>query len=349
MARKMSDAEKERQKRKAVMTAVKGYNSPDFEKLKEGHEDYQRELAYTFNYANYMYEAKDHARHAEKFFGQPLKGIPDWEFMALGVECWIINNGAFYPQDKQERVRSRIQALVHKYEKPSNDDVPKAIPKETATGALIGELNGLLDDIHMGIKERVRQPAIIIAEHPKADLSKVKAYFQAILASIPDEEFDSEKTKQKEIAALTIILNDMSKSQTEKPARAKKARKPKKIVPSKMVRKLKYLKEFPELQLKSIMPEHIVGAQVLWVFNTKTRKLGKYVAADETGLFVKGSTILNYNEAESQSKKLRKPPEVLAAVLRAGKVEQRKLLDNVKATASPLNGRINNDTILVRV
>jgi len=49
------------------------------------------------------------------------------------------------------------------------------------------------------------------------------------------------------------------------------------------------------------------------------------------------------------AKKLRKPDKVLAIVTQGGKVALRSVLDDVKAVASPLTGRVNGDTILVRV
>ena len=130
--------------------------------------------------------------------------------------------------------------------------------------------------------------------------------------------------------------------------------KTRKINPLKMVRKLNYLKSvvidagtLESYTLKSIDPEKIIGASVLWVYNAKTRKLGKYEATEGSQLMVKGSTIMNFDKA-SYCKKLRKPAEILTKLAGAGKVEQRKLLDVVNAKPALLNGRINKDVILVR-
>ena len=62
---------------------------------------------------------------------------------------------------------------------------------------------------------------------------------------------------------------------------AKVNRKPRKtkVVPKdKLVAKLKYMKSNEPLKLVSINPTDIIGSKELWVYNTKTRKLGKYVA-----------------------------------------------------------------------
>ena len=92
-----------------------------------------------------------------------------------------------------------------------------------------------------------------------------------------------------------------------------------------------------------------MGAEQLWIFNIKTRKLGRYVADSGHTLMVKGTTIQNFNERESIAKTVRKPKEKLPELMKAGKVNLRKFLDGIKATSTKLNGRINADTLLLRV
>lgn len=129
-------------------------------------------------------------------------------------------------------------------------------------------------------------------------------------------------------------------------------RKPraKKVVPAdKIVAKLKYKKSDEPLKLVSINPADILGSKELWVYNTKTRKLGKYVAADFSELGVKGTTIIGFSEQLSVQKTLRKPVEQLKEFKSAGKVALRKFLDEIKATDTKMNGRLNEETILLKV
>jgi len=118
----------------------------------------------------------------------------------------------------------------------------------------------------------------------------------------------------------------------------------------KLVAKLKYLKNDTTLKLVSVSPVDIIGAQVLWVYNVKTRKLGRYVAEEMGGaLNVKGTTITGYNDIKSTQKTIRKPEVQLKEFMAASKVELRKFLENIKTTEVKLNGRINEDTILLKV
>jgi hypothetical protein len=124
----------------------------------------------------------------------------------------------------------------------------------------------------------------------------------------------------------------------------------KKAVPAeKIVAKLKYMKTNEPLKLVSISPSDIVGASELWIYNTKSRKLGKYVAKEFNTLNVKGTTITNFDEFKSIQKTVRKPEEKLKEFKAAGKIALRKFLEDINATDTKMNGRINEEIILLKV
>jgi len=126
-------------------------------------------------------------------------------------------------------------------------------------------------------------------------------------------------------------------------------RKTKAVSKDKLVAKLKFMKTNEPLKLVSINPTDIIGSKELWVYNTKTRKLGKYVAAEFNDLGVKGTSITGFSESLSICKTLRKPEEKLKEFKSAGKVQLRKFLDEINATDTKMNGRINEETILLKV
>ena len=132
---------------------------------------------------------------------------------------------------------------------------------------------------------------------------------------------------------------------------AKATRKPRtKKAPSKekLVAKLKYLERDDKLQLVSVNPLDVLDAKEVWVYNIKTRKLGKYIADDHATIQVKGTTLLHYDEKNSVQKTLRKPDETLKSFKKAGKVQLRKFMDEIKTTDIKLNGRLNSDTIILK-
>jgi len=126
-------------------------------------------------------------------------------------------------------------------------------------------------------------------------------------------------------------------------------RKTKTVPKEKLISKLKFMKTNEPLKLVSINPVDIIGAGELWIFNIKTRKLGRYVATEFNTLGVKGTTITNFDEFKSVQKTVRKPEEKLKEFKSAGKVQLRKFLDDINATDTRMNGRINEETILLKV
>lgn len=133
---------------------------------------------------------------------------------------------------------------------------------------------------------------------------------------------------------------------------AKVNRKPKakKAVPAeKIVAKLKYKKADEPLKLVSINPADILGAKELWTYNTKSRKLGKYIASEFAELGVKGTSLTGFDENKSVQKTIRKPEEKLKEFKAANKVALRKFLDDINATDTKMNGRINEEIILLKV
>ena len=101
--------------------------------------------------------------------------------------------------------------------------------------------------------------------------------------------------------------------------------------------------------MESIDPVKIVGASEIWVYNTKTRKLGIYVADDYSKVItVKGAGLLGYSEKDSKQKTLRKPKEQLKQFVVLGKPAARKFMDNIKTSEIKMNGRFNEHTLILR-
>jgi hypothetical protein len=158
----------------------------------------------------------------------------------------------------------------------------------------------------------------------------------------------NKQTLKRLIAFLEQTLKDSDifgqfKKANRKP-RAKKEKPP--LV---QVKGLKYKTKDDELKITSVTVTDILGASQVWVYNTKTRKLAVYRSDATNGIRVKGSTLQNYDVETSIQKTLRKPEEQLAELRGSGKVQLRKFMDNIKAKSQPVTGRINSDTLIIRV
>lgn len=230
------------------------------------------------------------------------------------------------------------------------------------TAEVIGELEGHYDEFIVNSKYTFKPYDFLTANNvPQSQLSKYETVFQSRFAELAQafERADEQLAEayghyraadyKRIMAFIDQILNDIIQYRGVKKA-TKKVRAPKSVSKEKIVAKLKYAREDKSMRLVSINPVDIVGAQELWVYNTKTRRLGKYVADSLKGpLNVKGTSIIGYDEAKSVTKTLRKPEEKLKEFARATKIELRKFLEAIKATETRLNGRVNAETVLLRV
>ena len=229
------------------------------------------------------------------------------------------------------------------------------------TDANLAHFDGLVDELVGGNKVDPKAFEYFKANNvPQAQLSKYAEWAETYVAELKEAQAGQDEDlaesykhyKAADFKRMYAFFDKFDqaidqyrqvKKQTKK-ARVKRA--PNK---EKAVSKMKYLKEDNNLKLASINPVDIIGAQELWVYNVKTRKMFKYVADDVLGpLNVKGTTVLGFNPAKSIGKTVRKPEQVLSSFMKAGKVQLRKFLDDIKAVSIPANGRINKDILLLK-
>lgn len=189
----------------------------------------------------------------------------------------------------------------------------------------------------------------------------IKSFYQADLDELlelasgnADEQLRegySHRSK-KQIRALIAFYQEIAAACDMIGQEAKVNKKPRAKRPTdkaKVVAKLKYKKTDEALKLVSVNPQDIIGSKELWVYNTKSRKLGRYVAAEYQELGVKGASITGYDENKSFMKTLRKPEEKLKEFKGAGKVQLRKFLEDINATEARMNGRTNEEIVLLKV
>jgi hypothetical protein len=229
------------------------------------------------------------------------------------------------------------------------------------TSEIIGELEGIFDDVATGVKNPTRLYDFLVANNVvQSQLGKYEDLYRARKAELElaQSKTDAQVTegyrhlKAADFKRITGWIDDLLAAveqyrgvkKATKKARVKKAPSKEKVIS-----KLKYCKTDAVLKLVSINPADIVGASELWVYNIKSRKLGKYVAAAYQTLTVKGTSLVNFDTDKSVCKTLRKPDEKLKEFAKSGKIQLRKFLDDVKATESKMNGRMNADIVLLKV
>lgn len=129
----------------------------------------------------------------------------------------------------------------------------------------------------------------------------------------------------------------------------KKPRKKKFKSAEDLTKKVKFKLSDDKLGITSVPVAQIVGAQGVAVYNTKTRKIGYYTSNGIAGLHIKGASIIDYS-VKSQQKTLRKPPEQIKEFKEQNTQKRFETwFKNIKTTEVALNGRLNEDTIILKV
>jgi len=341
-------------------------------------DQFDNRLRRSFYYYNYFYNQKD----CKKYVTEWIKSVGTWDkeqikaFDRAGdrsvpmTTCSLImahNAGmtlrerhlTYLTNSINEAIRDaepeKIEVVATKMAQPYKPTIQDRLAEKTSE--LIGELEGYYDEIDQTdvkfydwlINNNVVQSQLVKYENlfqkRKAELEDARQKTDPQLV----EGYSHYKAAdfKKHIKWIEDLLAAIEQYRGVKKA-TKNARVKKSPSKEKVISKLKYAKEDKLLKIVSINPADIVGSAELWIYNNKTRKLGKYVSASYQTLSVKGTTIIGFDADKSVSKTLRKPDEQLKEFAKAGKIALRTFMKDIKAVETKLNGRIGTDILLLK-
>ena len=141
-----------------------------------------------------------------------------------------------------------------------------------------------------------------------------------------------------------IVTDCDQQAVSAKSQRKQRASKPKS--PLVIVNKMKYMKEYPDLNLVSISPTKILDAEELWVYVPEKRKLVVLYAAGGT-LGVHRTAVTNYDVATSAMKTLRDPEKFFKSLSSTGKRAMANAWKSIKGKELKAKARITDKMLLV--
>lgn len=271
----------------------------------------------------------------------------------------IISNGNTLPVDYQTRFDQTIKTLILE-----GNMVKEAVKEDTTEKVTVSiqdrtraKIHNLITDCEEAIdvdpylniydwlkgKEATSQAATAIRDFYQLTVNDL---------SVADEHETRAEVKMREqsLKQWVQFIYDCDRFiGNKKVTKFRKPREKKTKSAVDQVQKLKFQKEFPPLKIVSVNPGEIIGASQLWTYNTKYKKLTRYDASGPGGIQVKGTTLIGFDVEKSITKSVRKPEDTIEKVLKAGKVTLRTVLEDIKTNTSSPNGRINSDTIILRV
>lgn len=340
-------------------------------------ENYVSSLSAAFNWYHQEKDKKDARAYLKEYLTQnftkddvkTFDKLPDSKI--INTYAWItrmVSNGALQLRESDHiKLDNYLQSILVRDEQLETvtEEIKVTRPSvrdnmKEKVNEYLGELEGAIDDLILEGREldlyndlRVRsipQPYCpLISEWISATAGEYITVYESTDADIKEGYSNIGKRK------LTQIIKLLSQwtEDVEKYGQFKKAnRKPraKKAKPASVqVSKLKYKREDTELGIKSVISSEIVGASQVWIYNTKNKKLAVYRTDSASGIQVKGTSLQNYEPENSEQKTLRKPKETIDKVLSAGKVQLRRILDELSTKDTAVKNRISEDCIILRV
>lgn len=133
----------------------------------------------------------------------------------------------------------------------------------------------------------------------------------------------------------------------------KKERRPRKKKAKSTESILKFFKcqqNSVELKVSSEDPAKIIGANAVYVLNTKNNILTMFIAANDKGLTVSRTSIANYDEKQTTAKRVgRKVETVIKSILEGTKKSRTKVLEKLSTDPTKVVDRVNENCIILKV
>lgn len=338
----------------------------------------------TLRHYNYFYDHKDAFQWAMNWVQvhrpadlAAFKASDDWRVnTAVGGICKMHMMGAPFNEGRLTWLNKKIDEVVAVGRVNLSNQKPPAAQR-SASDILKEKTNSFLAEVEHVIDMYIDSKTFVDAENysvfnelkkigaNKATAQKVYDYYtplrdeltELVSKKTPDlvegyRHLKTVKERKDYLAFVQAILDDCQRFMNAVSAtkvRAPRTPRVKKKVPvEKLIARVKYQKESIEYKLTSVDPANIVGAKEAYIFNTKYRVLSRIVSDHDEGLSIKGTTIVNFNEESSTRKTIRKPEDVLKEFGQTTKARIARVFEDLKTKASPANGRLNEETVIVK-
>ena len=347
-------------------------------------EEFDKKLSSSLNFYNYYLDRDDYIPIIHEYMKQNgysksnlrlITKIPKTvgNVTVIGKLCRIFNMGAPDFHDYRKMVKSGITVLLNSVKSDSEKTSTVAeskvkkpnvheIMQEKVREKILVELEGMLDSWCTSDTKVVKFPLATVMRGENIPISATgivkewltkqrneynEAFEKTCDQMVEGYSYLSKPALRNRIKALdemlnTLVLYKLGKAAASKP----RVKKPKSV--EKQVQRVKYMAESKDYSMRSCDPTRIIGANTFFIFNTKYRRLTVFKAKNRDGFSISGTSIKDFDEDNSFALTLRKPEDYLPIIATKNEKQIEKALDDLKTKRKSANGRINQDTILVR-
>lgn len=347
-------------------------------------EEFDKKLSSALNFYNYYLDRDDYIPIIHEYMKQNGYSKNNLQLIAkipktvgnvtvIGKLCRIFNVGAPDFHDYRKMVKSGITALLNSVKSDSEKTSMVAeskvkrpnvheIMQEKVREKILVELEGMLDSWCTSDTKVVKFPLATVMRGENIPISATgivkewltkqrneynEAFEKTCDQMVEGYSYLSKPALRNRIKALDEMLNSLVLYKSSKAAARKpRVKKPKSA--EKQVQRVKYMTESKDYSMRSCDPTRIIGANTFFIFNTKYRRLTVFKTKNRDGFSISGTSIKDFDEDNSFALTLRKPEDYLPIIATKTEKQIEKALDELKTKRKSANGRINQDTILVR-
>lgn len=362
IANKQNTAERRREKADKISAMFKGGDEPETNAF-----NYRVSLMKALNWYNISVDLKtvrsyvnDYLISTERKQLIPIMNqVPDYAVRSLGFLCRLKMRGQYLDELHELSIEEIVGKLLTSIDSaPKQVQVVKKVKVDT-TYELSVEYSEAFEEAIDNFVTNKKSDFIALDYLKSKDIpapvsKKIGQYYASMVSELKEAQVDedlqegySNFTTSQLKKFITLVESMVTAcNQQVQSVRVKKIRAAKPVSPIKLVSKLKYLKEFVDLGLKSIQPTSIITSSELWTYNTKYRKLAIYKAEKGSKLSVKGTSVLGFDVTLSQQVMLRKPNDFFKNTPIA-KMALMASMKELKSKSVTPRGRMSEDTIIL--
>jgi len=273
------------------------------------------------------------------------------------------------PEDAVESLNKRIKEVLSEPEAEPTNVVQMKDYKPSMFDKAVETIDRLYDLAVLSALDFT--VAMDIDSMPAADRNKLRRFYEPKIKELvealagKDEEllqsYGTTKSIKRQLNFLYGIFGAPVKTQTAEviqPGGNPKTGDKPKVAQNRVTRKrrkkvnltlLKYMKEHVELGLKSVSPLTVHEASnILLVYCPKYEKLTVYYAVPGERLAFKRTSVINFDEKKSFSKKIGRTKGLMDLVKAGSKRQILNAINEVKTKPSAASSLINADVLLMR-
>ena len=281
------------------------------------------------------------------------QALQPWQYATIGRIAFCVQHGAAMPDETAVWLESKIRELLQVKVSVVGEDEPvrklSTVQQRNVDYVTLYSTIEAMWRRHMDDTVQIEQDVKRLLLNRKVNQPMLKRLYDHFKESFSD----ALREKENDLVAETIepilaVVNTLAVSTGNAKAVAESRGVSRSSV--KQASKAKYKALDLNTDMASLSPAMLPGSSKAVVYNSKNRKLSIYVSTDGS-LGIKGAKVIGYDEDKSFAKTLRTPKQILATLRDAATAKRVDIVmnDYVKGKRHPVNGRLNKDTMVIKV